>query len=393
MESLVGRSQNVNAIIQRKKKTRKVVLISIIVILLIGVMLAATYNYYINKKYNGYEIEQQSEFKSSSDLKFVSYNDNIIKYSKDGIAALDGSGNELWNGSYDMTSPAIDICEDYVIVADIGAKDFVLFNGQDSGKEITTDYPIVQAEVSKQGVVAVLLEEASSNVIKIYNPYDRQNTLLAEIPTNVDDGYPVSIDISADGVNVAAVYVSVNNSKIQSRVAFYNFSDVGKNSNFLVGAQNYNDKLVSEVEYINDTDVCVFSEDGYCIWTNPRQPEIKFEKKYRGNIKSAFYNSRYVGVVLSENNEDKGEIEVYDLSGNRKLRLELNDRYNDISLNDNDEIMLNSESKCILYRLNGIKRFSSDIDGKVEHFFNSKGHKSYYIVLENKIQKIKIKKI
>lgn len=56
---------------------------------------------------------------------------------------------------------------------------------------------------------------------------------MAEIPTNIDDGYPVSIDVSADGVNVAAVYVSVNNSKIQSRVAFYNFSDVGKTAIFL----------------------------------------------------------------------------------------------------------------------------------------------------------------
>ena len=136
----------------------------------------------------------------------------------------------------------------------------------------------------------------------------------------------------------------------------------------------------------------MFGEDGYCIWTNPRQPEIKFEKKYRSNINSAFYNSNYLGVVLGENNEDKGEMEVYDLSGNRKLRLELEERYTEITLNNDDEIMLSSEAKCVIYRLNGIKKFSCDIDGKVKHFFNSKGHKSYYLVLENKIQKINLKK-
>ena len=140
-------------------------------------------------------------------MSFASYKDSVIKYSKDGIAALDGSGKELWNGSYDMASPALDISGDYVVAADIGAKKIVVFNGEDSGKEFTTDYPIVQAEVSKQGVVAVLLEEKTANVIRMYNPYDAQNTLFAEIPTNIDDGYPVSIDISADGVNVAAVYV------------------------------------------------------------------------------------------------------------------------------------------------------------------------------------------
>lgn len=392
METLVGRSQNVNSIIQRKKKTKKIIIISIAVILITGLLLGITYNYYINKRYNSYEVEKNYKFKNSGDLSFVSYKESVIKYSKDGIAALDGSGKELWNGSYDMASPALDICGDYVVAADIGAKKIVVFNGEDSGKEFTTDYPIVQAEVSKQGVVAVLLEEKTANVIRMYNPYDAQNTLLAEIPTNIDDGYPVSIDISADGVNVAAVYVSVNNSKIQSRVAFYNFSDVGKNSNFLVGAQNYDDKLVSEVEYINDTDVCVFGEDGYSIWTNPRQPEQKFEKKYRSTIKSAFYNSKYIGVVLSEENDKTGEMEVYDLSGKRKLRLKIEEDYTDISLNEDDEIMMNSESQSYIYRMNGIKKFSSSINGKLRNFFKAKGDKSYYFVLENEIQEIKLKK-
>ena len=42
-------------------------------------------------------------------------------------------------------------------------------------------------------------------------------------------------------------------------------------------------------------------------------------KKYRSTIKSAFYNSKYIGVVLSEENDKTGEMEVYDLSGKRKL--------------------------------------------------------------------------
>ena len=127
METLVGRSQNVNSIIQRKKKTKKIIIISIAVILITGLLLGITYNYYINKRYNSYEVEKNYKFKNSGDLSFVSYKDSVIKYSKDGIAALDGSGKELWNGSYDMASPALDICGDYVVAADIGAKKIVVF--------------------------------------------------------------------------------------------------------------------------------------------------------------------------------------------------------------------------------------------------------------------------
>ena len=46
-----------------------------------------------------------------------------------------------------------------------------------------------------------------ANVINIYNPYDVSSKLLVEIPTNVDDGYPVCIDISPEGTNLVAAYV------------------------------------------------------------------------------------------------------------------------------------------------------------------------------------------
>ena len=55
METLVGRSQNVNSIIQRKKKTKKIIIISIAVILITGLLLGITYNYYINKRYNHHQ--------------------------------------------------------------------------------------------------------------------------------------------------------------------------------------------------------------------------------------------------------------------------------------------------------------------------------------------------
>ena len=112
-----------------------------------------------------------------------------------------------------------------------------MYNGSDSGTKLTTDYPILQACVSKQGVVAVLLEDQSSNVIQVYNPYDDNKKLLVEIPTNVEEGYPVSIDLSPDGTGVICASICVTSGAVKSQVAFYDFTDVGKNTNCLVGAQ------------------------------------------------------------------------------------------------------------------------------------------------------------
>lgn len=120
---------------------------------------------------------------------------------------------------------------------------------------------------------------------------------------------------------------------------------------------------------------------------DPRQPEQKFEKKYRSTIKSAFYNSKYIGVVLSEENDKTGEMEVYDLSGKRKLRLKIEEDYTDISLNEDDEIMMNSESQSYIYRMNGIKKFSSSINGKLRNFFKAKGIKATILCWKMKFRK------
>ena len=48
---------------------------------------------------------------------------------------------------------------------------------------------------------------------------------------------------------------------------------------------------------------------------------------------------------------------------------------------------------CSLMTLKAIKKFSSSINGKLRNFFQAKGDKSYYFVLENEIQEIKLKKI
>lgn len=393
MDSFVGRSQDVFVMKERRQKRMIIILITIACVIVAAGIFALLVNAFINRRYNSYEVVNSISFKESGSAKYASYQDNILKYSRDGVSVIDGDGKTLWNGSYDMTSPAIDISGKYVAVADIGAKEFVVYNGEDSGVSITTDYPIVQISVAQNGVTAVLLEETSANDIEIYNPYDvSSDRLLAQIPTNVDEGYPVCIDISPDGANVAASYVCVSDANIQSRVAFYNFSNVGKNTNFLVGAKNYDDEMVSEVRYLNNDDICIFGDSGFSVWSNLKKPEQQFHKKFTGSIKSAFCSDKYVGMIFdSKGSEVSYNMKVYNMSGKKVLDIDFKDEYTDVRMNGN-EIMLNSISQCTIYRINGVRRFSSTIDGKVTKFFNADGINKYYIITDNAIEKIKLHK-
>ena len=393
MESFVGRSQDVFMVTETRRERRIfIVTCAICILIAIGIFVLGV-NLFLNKKYNSYEVLESTSVTTSGNVKYEAYQNKMIKYSRDGISALDSSGNIIWNGSYDMIEPAVDISGKYVVVADIGGKTVSIYNGEDTGKEISTDYPIVQACVSSQGIVAVALEQESSNVINIYNPYDISDKLLVEIPTNVDEGYLVCMDLSADGMNLAATYVCITGGQVQSRVAFYNFSDVGKNTNCLVGAKNYDDRIVSDIRYLGENNICIFADDGFQIWGEMKKPEEVYHKNFKETIKSAFCNSEYTGVILATGSTSKPyRMNVFDMKGKMVLDMEFSDEYTEVKLYDTNEIILNSVSGCTIFRLNGVKKFSTDIDGKVLKVFPSEKRNRYYLVTDSKIQKIKLSK-
>ena len=66
----------------------------------------------------------------------------MIRYSKDGMAMTDKSGNLIWTQTYEMTSPAIAVSDPYVAVGDIGANTIYIFNEYGQLGRINTDVPI-----------------------------------------------------------------------------------------------------------------------------------------------------------------------------------------------------------------------------------------------------------
>lgn len=389
MESYVGRSFDIDMFTEIRKK-RIVFLVS----MLVGILFCAGiffffYHWYINREYEQYQVTDTFEVKNANSLTFESYGNGVLRYGRDGITAVDSSGKALWSGSYDMANPQIDICEESVVVADVGEKSLYIYKGEETGVDFQVDYPIVQACVARQGVIAVVMEDASSNLIGIYNPFNKTEVLLVEIPTNVEDGYPVSIDFSPDGSSLVASYLCVTTGTIQTRVTFYNFSNVGKNSNCLVGAQNYNDKMVSEVRYLDENTVCLFAEDGFYLWNNMKQPVSKKKCLFTEEIQSAFYDDSHVGVLL-KGDDDKCTMKLFDVSGKNVLTKEISAEYTEVQIRG-DEILLHSNTKGAIYRMNGVKKYAGEWKKPISYFFPTSKRNRYLLIQDSKIKKIRLK--
>lgn len=376
----------------RKRKKRIIMLGAIGIAVIAGITVIIIFAYYfMNRSFSGYDVISEKARADSNSVVYKSFQDKLLKYSRDGISVVDGTGDTLWNGGYEMEKPVVDVCGNYVVVADIGAKQFCVYNGEDQGIAIETALPVGRAKVSANGKVAVLLHDEDSDVVNIYNPYSTVEQLEVEIPTNVvDDGYPLDFDISPDGNSFVIAYMLVENGGMENKVCFYNFTEVGQEQNTLVGGKSLEKKMVSGICFVAEDEVAVFYEDGFSLFANMKKPEGIFEKVFEKEIKSVGYDKENILVITGTagNTEDQ-TVHLFNLRGKEELEEKIEYKYSDVLLTGR-ELIFTDDQTCHILRKNGKEKFFFDFGKNFDYLFPASKDNQYYFLDKNSIQLIKI---
>ena len=376
-----------------KKKQKIVIIISVLGAILLASSIGVFFYLYNNRCFENYEVKSKVERSDSNNVTYQYYNNNILKYSRSGISEIDNQGKSLWNGGYEMKRPQVDVCGDYVVVADVDGKEFYVYNGKDEGTSIETSLPIVRAKVARQGVVAVLLKDKDSNVLNIYNPYDPAEKLLVEIPTNVqEEGYPIDFDISPDGKSVVTAHLVVSGTTIETKVSFYNFTEVGQEKNTLVGGKSFGSEMLARIEFIDDDEVAVFREKGYTVFEEMRQPRIEVEKNFDEQIKSVSYGDDVIAVVTAkEGKADNQTLLLYDGKGREKLNKKISYEYDDMQVYDS-EIVFTGNRSCYIIRFNGHEKFLHEFGQEIQAVLPATSGNEYTLIDSSTIQRITLSK-
>ncbi len=379
--------------LRRERRARRLRLFLIIIIgAAVAFFCIISYYQYSNGIYKNYTILKEYEKADSSLVKYLSYQNKILKYSKDGASVLDSDGKAVWNGSYDMKNPKVSICGNYIAIADIGGKELYVFNGKDSGTEIEVLNNIVEFDVGMQGIVAIAMENGDSNLIGIYDPYQQGDILRVEIPTTVNnDGFPIDLALSNDGQKLVTGFLHAD-SILENKVTFYNFDEVGQNDiNRQTGMVNLEETLISNVLFLDNDHVCVYMENGFLLYSMKQKQEeianIVFEK----TIKSVMTSNQYIGVILEEYSDaDKYHLLIYNLNGKKILEQDFDFDYDNVQLTDTD-IIFSSELSCHIIRLNGKKKFEMTFDQPVSAILPCDGNRKYYFIRDYRVQEIQLK--
>lgn len=358
----------------------------IVAVIVVIIIFAGIYMIFVGRGYNGYEVVEETGVKNASMLDYAPYQNSLLKFSKDGATYVDEKGKAVWNETFAMKMPTADVSGEYAAIADMNGNDVYIFNTQGKVSNTTMPYKICDIAVASQGEFAVILEDEKVNYINIY---DKNGEQISEIQTTIDkSGYPMDMDLSSDGTKLFSTYLYLDGVDVKNGLAAYNFGPVGVNENAdrLMGGYQLEDTLVPKVEFLDNNTICAFGDNQIILYSMREKPSEKARIVLKSEVQSVIYNDKYVGIVISneeetKKNEEKAPyvLELYNTNGRKVMTQKIDFSYENVRMTK-DEIVFTGGTECRIYTVKGKLKFSYTFSKNVVDMVPT-GYSSRYIVL------------
>lgn len=373
---------------EHRIKVAKRTLIMIAVLLLVAGGLSL---YMAFRHYEDYDIRVAVERSDTAATQFVEFQGNILKYSNDGAFYTDTVNELIWNQTYEMSNPQIDICEGYLVIYDKKGTNIYILNKDGLQGSIETTMQIDQVCVASQGTVAVLMKKNKTASLSLY---DREGNNLASGEIHGEKGgYPVSIALSHDAIKLAVSMLDINDGTVKSTVVFYNYGSVGQNEiDNCVGVSTFADMVIPELEFTSNDRLVAIGDSKILIFEGTQKPQMTVELPLEKQAKSIFYNKDYIGVVHSNDTETVTQhLRIYDMQGDPVMEKDIALEYDSIGFLSNNEICIRNENVCDLYTMRGIYKFHHEFEQTLYQVLPGGMGLNYTFVLNNATENVRLK--
>lgn len=343
------------------------------------------------RQYTDYDVRSTVERTDAKATKFVEFQGNILKYSNDGAVYTDTNNELIWNQTYEMSAPQIDICEGYMSIYDKKGTKIYIFTSSKLQGSIETTMPIEQVCVASQGTVAVLMRKDDTAYLELY---DKEGKILAggEIHGK-KGGYPIAIALSHDAIKLGVSMLDISEGKVSSTVAFYNYGSVGQNEiDNCVGVTTYEDVVIPELEFVSDNRMVAFGDSKILVFEGTQKPVQTAEIVLEKQAQSIFHNNDYIGLVYS--NEDEAlthHLAIYKTNGDFVREKDFAMEYDSIQFMSNNEICILTDITCDLYTLRGVYKFHYEFEEGICQVIPGGTDLNYTFVLSNATERIRLK--
>ncbi len=356
------------------------------ILLIVLLLMAIRVSGFGTRHYKGYDVIRTETSSDPTDMTYIDYGQDVVKFSKDGISLVDRKEKAVWAETFDLDNPTAHTCGDYIAVADLQGNDVFLFNKKGKVSSTAVPYPISAIQVAEQGVFAVMMENHQDNYIQLYS---RKGELLVEIKTSIEEnGHPLSMALAPDGKRMIVSAVIIDGMKAKNKVSAYYFGRRGKNAEDpVVWSRVFEDEMIPQVIFMNNRTVSLIGDSATYLYSMGRKPgrRPKAVIEFDTEINSVFTNETYLGYICK--NEDASEsagarLEVYNISGSRIVSKPMDLSYNRIRF-DGNEIIAVGDYDCTILSIKGKEKFHGVFEDSLTDVIPT-GKKRQYMILSDK---------
>ena len=370
-------------------KKSKILKVVIAALFLVALILVGIYFLLQRQTYSTIDTVAHYENVSLDNPGYEKYLKGVLKYTRDGIAFLNKSGEEIWNQPCQMNNPVVEVRGEIAVVCDRTGTSILVFEESGLKGEIKTTRPIERISVSEQGIVAAILKDDAAPKVMCY---DATGNVLVEQNASLDNtGYPMDVALSADGNILLVSYLMTESSGVSTKIVYYDFSgeDIDK-KDFKIHEQVYKDNIVPVVGYLNK-ERSVLVADNQVVLLEGKEELSEIAKIPVHEILNIKYNEKNIAMLLKEKDSSAMKLRIYNISGEMVSEMEVDREYSQIGLFDN-QIILYEENVCSIFTKDGICKYSGEMDANILEMYPLVGVNKYMMINANGFYEIRLAK-
>ncbi len=340
--------------------------------------------------FRDYIIAETMEMEEVSGTGYVSAGKKLYRYNSDGISCISRKNETEWSITYSMQAPIADVCGTTMAVVEQQGTQVYVVNEDGLIGTFETLMPILKVRVSRQGVVALILQDEEG--ITWVNLYSADGTAVVNDKTTVgESGYPMDIDISPDGQKLAVSYLKVDEGVLSSRVVFYHFGSAGKDKeDNIVSSFDYTEQVIPQIYFTGNDRAAAVSDSGFYVYKGSSEPKESEYVSFDREIISCFHDEETIGFLfLNESGDEEYRMELYNYSGKQKVSRNIDAKFDEIKI-ENGQILMYSDKGFDVFTESGVLRFSSAYEKEVDGFFYFGEFRKYLVITKDSFDKIRI---
>ena len=345
------------------------------------------------RQFHGFTEKAVYKRGDATETTYLGFQGNLLKFSRDGAFYTKYNGELIWNYTYEMDNPRIDICGNYIMIYDLKGTQVAILTNTGFKKKIKTAMPIVDANIANKGTVAILMQEEDTGYVQICN---ETGDVLASGELHMENsGYPMALDISDGGERMVVSQLDMNGGDVKTTIAFYHFGKEGKDKiDNIIANYSFSNQVFPQVAFLENGKAVAFGDGEIVLFDNDAKAEIAKEIFVDGEIKNVFSNGKYFGIICNAVNK-KGmmydQLSVYSENGIRRCQKEVKDSYTKAELLPNHEVCLTNGRDASIYTLYGIKKFAYTFETGIYKIIPGDSSRRYYFVRDDNITSARLK--